>query len=164
MATSRVQPPELRGPLLARRHIGVLWSGRSHLKSENHAASAGSHLGVGTHRSIGFRRRRSAMPGMSACRRNRGVRKINGDHFGGGFYRAYGLKRGYGCAYNGKGDGLVRRRLVCRRENIVGHRGNNCDSCAGSPWHMVQSTRAWRFVRMARMWKTSRAWRHGLRL
>lgn len=66
------------------------------------------------------------MPGMSACRRNRGEYKVDGDHFDDGHYRAYGFKRGYGRAHNGKGGGRVRRRLVRRRENVIWRRGNNC--------------------------------------
>lgn len=66
------------------------------------------------------------MPGMSGCRRNRDVLKVDGDHFDDGFYRAYEFKCGYGRAHNGKGGARVRRRLIRRRENIVWRRGVNC--------------------------------------
>lgn len=65
------------------------------------------------------------MPGMSACRRSRGVHKVDGDHFDDGYYWAYGFKRGYGRAHNGKGGGRIRRRLVRRRENIIWRRGDD---------------------------------------
>ncbi|WP_215549155.1 hypothetical protein [Amycolatopsis sp. CA-230715] len=58
------------------------------------------------------------MPGMSACRRNRGALKVDSDHLDDGFYRAYGFKRGYGRARGGKTGGRIRRRLIRRRENI----------------------------------------------
>ncbi len=65
------------------------------------------------------------MPGMSACRRHRGILKVDSDHFDDGHYQAYGFKRGYGRAHNGKGGGRLRRRLVRRRENLVWRRDNN---------------------------------------
>lgn len=52
------------------------------------------------------------MPGMSASRRNRGALHVDNDHLDDGFYRAYGFKRGYGRAHNGKGGGRVRRRIL----------------------------------------------------
>jgi hypothetical protein len=62
------------------------------------------------------------MPGMSACGRSRGALKVDGDHFDDGFFRAYGFKRGYGRAHNGKDGGRIRRRLIRRRENIIWRR------------------------------------------
>lgn len=64
------------------------------------------------------------MPGMSACRRNRGAFKADSDHFDDGFYRAYGFKRGYGRAHNGRAGGRIWRRLIRRRETITWRRGN----------------------------------------
>jgi hypothetical protein len=70
---------------------------------------------------------------MSAYRRHRGAFKVDGDHFDDGFYRAYGFKRGYGRAHNGKVGGQGRRRLVRRREKSSGVVASTTDSCHRSP-------------------------------
>jgi hypothetical protein len=66
----------------------------------------------------------SVVPGMSASRRNRGAQHVDNDQLGDGFYRAYGFKRGYGRAHNGKGGGRVRRRILRAKGNVAWRRGN----------------------------------------